>query len=58
MGQSVLATMSSRPEVLLIKLAFIFNIFLVRHMLGVFAYCALASRRPLGNRATIIITLK
>jgi hypothetical protein len=45
-------------KILLIKLAFVFSIFLVRHKIDVVSYCALASRRPLGNRATIIITLE
>jgi hypothetical protein len=57
-GREVLAAMSSRREKLLINLAFVFNIFFVRHNIAVVSYCALASRRPLGNRATIIITLK
>jgi hypothetical protein len=50
--------MSSRLEILLGNLAFVFNIFLVRHKIKVVLYCALASRRPLGNRAAIIITIK
>jgi hypothetical protein len=57
-GREVLASMSSRLEILLVNLAFVFNIFLVRHRIDVVSYCGLASRRPLGNRATIIITLK
>jgi hypothetical protein len=56
-GREVLAAMSSRRERLLISLAFVFNIFFVRHNIAVASYCAMASRRPLGNRATIIITL-
>jgi hypothetical protein len=57
-GREVLATMSSRREILLVNLPFVFNIFLVRHRIDVVSYCTLASRRPLGNRATIIIKLK
>jgi hypothetical protein len=45
-------------SILLINLAFVFNIFLVRHKIDVVSYIALASRRPLGNRAAIINTLK
>jgi hypothetical protein len=57
-GRAVLAAMSSRREIFLIKFAFVFNIFLIRHKIDVVSYCALASRRPLGDRATIIITLE
>jgi hypothetical protein len=55
-GRKVLAAMARR-EKLLINLAFVFEIFFVRHNSAMASYCALASRRLLGNRATIIITL-
>jgi hypothetical protein len=56
-GREILATMPFRPEALLIELAFIFNLFFVRHRIDLVSYCSLPSRRPLGNRAAITFAL-
>ena len=56
-GREVLATIPFRREAQLIELAFIFNIFLVRHRIDQVSYRALPRQRPLGIRAAIMITL-